>query len=246
MNHYGEEVPININKAIYYYQLAAQKDEPEANIVLGIMYCEGIYVKKDCIKAINFYLIAAHQSVDINASAKAKHYLGLLYFKTKCNLHDINKSIHYLTESSKCNFPDAQILLGKIYYEGIEIPRDINIVIHYFIEASNFKVVGARNYLGVIYKTGDGVEKNIDRSLIYFKESIEKERDYIAFFNCVHITFFDKKNEFNYDESIDLLVQATDKNNLYSKELLCLVIVDKYESVTLDIIENDISKIQSK
>lgn len=49
----------------------------------------------------------------------------------------MQKVLYYLKESSKNKYPDAQYMLGMIYYEGKYINRDINKTIYYLTPLAN-------------------------------------------------------------------------------------------------------------
>ena len=51
----------DINKAIHYFTLAANQNNPDAQFNLGFMYYEGKYVTRDINKAIHYFSLAANQ-----------------------------------------------------------------------------------------------------------------------------------------------------------------------------------------
>ena len=59
MNYYFfyEYIKWDINKAIHYFTLAANQNNPEAQFNLGFIYYEGKYIKRDINKSIHYYTL---------------------------------------------------------------------------------------------------------------------------------------------------------------------------------------------
>ena len=85
----GKYVTRSINKAIYYYTLAANQNFPEAQFVLGCIYDEGKYVATNIDKSIHYFSLAANQNY-----RDAQYILGLIYSKSK----NFDKANHYISQ----------------------------------------------------------------------------------------------------------------------------------------------------
>lgn len=70
----GQFKKVNINKAIYYFSLAAEQNDPESLYNLGLIYDEGKNVPRDIHKAIQYYSGAAKLNY-----ARARLMLGSPY-----------------------------------------------------------------------------------------------------------------------------------------------------------------------
>ena len=71
---------------------------PDAQYILGIIYYEGKYVKRDIDKSIQLLTLAADQNYP-----DAQLFLGYIYFTGKFVTSDISKSIYYFTQAANHN-----------------------------------------------------------------------------------------------------------------------------------------------
>lgn len=65
-------------------------------------------------------------------------------------------------------------------------------------------------------------------------------------FNLAHIYFFEKEENSNLNESIELLIKSSTQKIIYSIELLCLETIKKYKSTKISDIKNDFKQIDAK
>ncbi|KAK8890635.1 hypothetical protein M9Y10_035416 [Tritrichomonas musculus] len=153
---------------------------------------------------------------------------------------------YYSLVTDECH-SHAQFYLGSIFYEGLYVDFDIEKAIHHFKEASCFNNQYAKNNLAIIYKKGQGLKNtNIFQAKEYLKEAISQKNDPVAMFNLAHIYFFEKEENYNLNESIELLIKSSTQKIIYSIELLCLETIKKYKSTTISDIKNDFKKIDAK
>ncbi|KAK8887072.1 hypothetical protein M9Y10_038108 [Tritrichomonas musculus] len=148
--------------AIYYLDLAANRNDLNAQMQLAMIYFDGQY--KDMNKAIYYLTLASGQN-DINAL----NDLGALYYEGKYINRDINKAILYLSRAANLNDINAQYNLGIIYLDGQYIARDISRSIHYFSLAAKQNDTRAQLYLALIYITGEYVRVDVDKAINYLK-----------------------------------------------------------------------------
>ena len=105
----GIDVPININKAIKYYKLAADMNHANAQYNLAIIYKNSEYGIHDIDKSLHYLINAADQN-----EKNAQSNLGNLYLQNKL----INKAIYYLKLAAQKFNREALCLLGYIYDSG--------------------------------------------------------------------------------------------------------------------------------
>ena len=159
----GKYISKDINKAIHFFSLSANQNNPVAQLDLGMIYKEGRYVSRDIDKAIHYYSLAANQNFP-----QAQFNLGMIYNEGKYVTRDINKAIHYYSLAANQNFPQAQFNLGMIYNEGRYVTRDINKAIHYYSLAANQNIPQAQFNLGMIYNEGRYVTRDINKAIHYY------------------------------------------------------------------------------
>ncbi|MGY4815285.1 alginate biosynthesis TPR repeat lipoprotein AlgK [Pseudomonas chlororaphis subsp. piscium] len=68
-------------------------------------------------------------------------------------LGDVDKMMQYLDNGRAADQPRAELLLGKLYYEGKMVPADAKVAEEHFKKAQG-KEVAADYYLGQIYRRG--------------------------------------------------------------------------------------------
>ncbi|KAK8876323.1 hypothetical protein M9Y10_006521 [Tritrichomonas musculus] len=229
----GKNVPIDTNKAIHYYSLAAKQNHADAQFNLGYIYDTGKNVPVDTVKAIHYYSLAANQ----NLSA-AQYILGIFYYLKNYSISNMKKSVFYIVLASKNGNREANFGHGFLLHEGKYIKRDIPAAVHYLKEASSFNNQFAKNNLGILYKHGFGedVPQRISQSIEYFEEAIRQKKDYLSMYNLSLIYFYDRNVQSNFD-SLDLLIKSSKMFN-ESLMLLCLVLVQKYDSDLVKIMTN--------
>ncbi|KAK8894562.1 hypothetical protein M9Y10_022997 [Tritrichomonas musculus] len=158
----GQNVPVDINKAIHHLSLAANQNHVLAQLNLAVIYYQGRYVPIDIDKAIHYLSLAADQN-----NANAQHILGLIYNEGYHVPIDINKAIHYYSLSANQNYAEAQYRLGAIYEKGQNVPVDINKAIHYYSLAANQNHTEAQYRLGIIYSKNDHASFDIGKAIHY-------------------------------------------------------------------------------
>jgi len=158
----GEEA--NIEKAIYYYKLASDKQNPDAMCNLGKIYETGRGVPKDieaaqkCYRSAamlgntfgmyNYAVILLEQSSYIEAAKFFKmaadrenvdaqyNYAALIATKAVGDLRNFELAFQYAKMASKSHH-EAQCLLGQLYFYGKGTQKNIDIAKQCFQEAAD-------------------------------------------------------------------------------------------------------------
>ncbi len=181
----------NYNEAKRYYELAAKQNNTDALMKLGILYRDGLGVKKDPNKTFKYFELAAKLGND-----NALFYLSIFYqngFGTKKN---INRARRYYKLAVRYGVSEAMTNLG-LYYAN---ENNIELAKYYWGISSNSKAQynlgiiyqNEKNYneakkcyelaanqghsdailaIGKLYLNGLGVEENIDIALDYIINS---------------------------------------------------------------------------
>ncbi|KAK8843573.1 hypothetical protein M9Y10_024630 [Tritrichomonas musculus] len=141
----------------------------------------------------------------------------LIFQKTKKSSkyvkRDINKAIKYYSLAADQNYPEAQIDLGFIYYDGKYVPRDINKAIQYYSLAANQNHAIAQCYLGLIYFEGKYVTRDISKAISYFSLAANQNNQPEAqtILGAIYLECKDVPR--NIDKSIYYLSLAANQNN---------------------------------
>lgn len=220
-------IKYNIDKALYYLNLAASKNDQSAQLSIGMIYFCHDYVPKDISKAIHYFTLSANQN-----NYYAQFYLGIIYLYEK-NYIDINKSIHYFKLSSEQNYSMAYFYLAGIYYFGIHIEKDFNKAFNYLLIASKLDNSNANFLLGQIHIEGIYIVQNIKKAIYYFSlASINNDAD--AQYSLGKIYLQKKYNNYNINKALHFLNLSAKQNNNRANFILG-VIYQKGKHVQQDI-----------
>ncbi len=124
MYNKGEGVKPDYKKAIMYYEQAAQANFVRAQNNLGFIYYEGKVVPQDLDKAKFWFEKAANQG-----HLKSQLALATIYLSNRKNYP---KGLELLKRALKTNNPEAQVLMGVLYYNGTVVSQDMNEAKRYF------------------------------------------------------------------------------------------------------------------
>ncbi|KAI8978595.1 hypothetical protein BDB01DRAFT_852322 [Pilobolus umbonatus] len=119
-------IEIKLHEALSWLDQAGQQNNASALIRLGSLHEEGILIKKDITKAIEYYEHAIHATDTSKAmNALAYYLLGVNYKQGHIGLErDLTKAHHYLQQSSQSNYPPAHRQLALMYAEGLGVTMD--------------------------------------------------------------------------------------------------------------------------
>ena len=106
-------------KAVEFYQKAADKGYTNAQYNLGVMYDNGWGVRQDYIKAVELYQKAADQG-----NADALSNLGVMYESGQSVKQDYKKAVELFEEAAAQGNAFAQINLGEMYVAGKGVKKD--------------------------------------------------------------------------------------------------------------------------
>jgi TPR repeat protein len=107
--------------AITGFQVAAQQDNPEAQLLLAKIYEDGQGVQQNYLEAFNWYKRAAQRQ---NPNPIAEYAIGKLYEEGHGVPKDTAEAVKWLRLASEHNNGDASFYLGDMYYQGTGVPAD--------------------------------------------------------------------------------------------------------------------------
>ena len=162
----------DIDNAIKFYFLAAEKGHLGAQFTLAGKYFYGSGVQKNIEEALKWYKIAA-QSDD--AEEILFDIMGeeeLYDFGCKfLDYGDIDIGIKCLTLSAEQEYAEAQCCLGDIYRCGNLVEEDLDKAIKWYKLAAENGERFAQQELGKMYYDGIGVEQNQEEALKWLTAS---------------------------------------------------------------------------
>ena len=165
----GQSVPIDYEKAVFWYTKAAEQGYASAQNNLGICYKNGQGVPQDYEKAVFWYTKAAEQGY-----AGAQTNLGLRYAKGQGVPQDYEKAIFWYTKAAEQGYATAQSILGEYYHKGKGVNQDYGKSLYWFTKAAEQGNAGAQYNLGFMYKNGIYVPQDNQKAVYWFTKAAEQ------------------------------------------------------------------------
>lgn len=120
LNGYEESgIKPDLNKAIEYYEKAADGGMESAMMQLGYIYCSGEHMQPDYEKGIGYYMRAADLG---NTTALGN--LGLSYIKGYGVEKDEKKGFEYFLKAAEGGHPKAMHQVALLYRDGVGVEKD--------------------------------------------------------------------------------------------------------------------------
>lgn len=131
MYDFGDDLPRNYKKAVFWYENSIELGNVAAHNNLGYMYENGYGVTKNLKKAVNLYRIAANQG-----HAKSQHELGTLYINGRGVDKNPKKALMWYQKAAKQGFAFSFIDLSNMYKWGVGVSQNEKMADKYYLEAS--------------------------------------------------------------------------------------------------------------
>lgn len=204
MYYVGKGTEVNYTEAYNWYKKSAEKSNAEALYMLGYMYAEGKGVDVNKEEAFNYYLKSAKQGHSTaqnnlayafeygigteknkdsafywyNMSAAAENRYGIENL-ARCffygDLIERNGKIALGYAMKVSQYPLNQMLIGDIYYCGIDVPVDYKLALNWYLKAYG-KVSKIDGKIGrIYYKGGNGVTSDYQKAISYFEKGIKDD-----------------------------------------------------------------------
>ena len=156
------------DKAIEYFQKAADLRDTEVLNDLALCYCFGRIAKYDRQKSAEYFLKAADQG-----DARAQNNLGICYRDGTGVAKDHVKAAEWFQKAADQGFGNAQHNLGLCYRDGTGVPRDPAKAVQWFQKAAVQGLGYAQYSLGFCYQNGLGVPKDPAKAVIWFQKAVD-------------------------------------------------------------------------
>jgi len=160
-----KETPGNFPRAVAYFTLATEKENPEAQYHLGLCYLKGTGVIKDPKKAVDLFTKAAATKF-----LPAQAYLGECYIQGIGIAKNGPKGLSLLTGAQKEGDTTALFLLAGLYQVGASptIIKNIPKAKSLYLEAGKLGMTEAYIALAEIAYTGIDGKKDPAKAREYF------------------------------------------------------------------------------
>lgn len=144
----GIGITKNLNKAIEFYEKAAQLNGVDAQRELALLY---LNARKDS-EAVKWFKKGAE-----NADLSSIYYYGKLLYEGKGVKQDVQQGMIYLLKAAESGFPMGQYMVTQAYFEGKGVMKNMEQGAEWMMKAANNGVVKAQYELAMCYVDGKGV-----------------------------------------------------------------------------------------
>ena len=165
----GSCVPIDNEKAIFWYRKAAEQGNSSAQYSLGAMFDYGRGVPENKQEAIIWYRKAAEQG-----DGDAQNDLGVMYLTGEGVPEDKTQAAFWFRKAAEQGIATAQNNLGVRYLNGDGIPEDKAQAAFWFRKAAEQGLAAAQFNLGVRCFKGDGFPEDKSEAVSWFQKAAEQ------------------------------------------------------------------------
>eukprot|EP01102_Stenamoeba_stenopodia_P013255 TRINITY_DN4277_c0_g1_i1.p1 TRINITY_DN4277_c0_g1~~TRINITY_DN4277_c0_g1_i1.p1 ORF type:complete len:618 (-),score=81.39 TRINITY_DN4277_c0_g1_i1:87-1940(-) len=166
----GYGVSPNYALAQYYFQSAADRNEPGGHAGLGTLYLFGLGVDQNNDTAYKYLTEAASKDI-----APAVTALGYMYLYGYGVAIDYKQAIKYFQKGANLNNHEALFYLGYMHQNGLGIPKDLNKAISFYVTASSAGDLLAQYHLAHIQYHIEG-PSHCREALSLYKKVAETDR----------------------------------------------------------------------
>lgn len=150
-------------------RLQSNDKDSAAMTLLGELYRQGLGVKQDLKKALEWY----HLASDLN-NREAAFSLGLAYYHGEGCEKNLQEAKGFFEQAAQQGHSAALYNLGTLALETT--PPDRQQALVYFQQAASQGDKEAQWALGLMYKGGEGgIEKNLFQAVKYLQESADQD-----------------------------------------------------------------------
>ncbi|MBQ7502617.1 SEL1-like repeat protein [bacterium] len=195
-------------EAAKLYAKSAEKNNAEAQCLLGCMYLKGEGTEKNAAKAVDL-LEAANA---LNYSEAALKLGNISRYGLNGEL-DTAKALEYYTKAAEAGNAEGQYRLAEMYFKGQGAGVDKAKAALFYEKAALQDHVEALIAVGNMYFSGNGVEKDVSKAAGFFAKAAEKgSAD--AQFKLAEIYYFGKGIPQDKAKAAELYARAADSGSL--------------------------------
>jgi TPR repeat protein len=167
----GDGVTKDYKMAEHLFLLAAEQNDPAAQIYLGTMHCQGLGgIPRDPMGGAAWFHVAADQGF-----AEAQTDLGVQYLNGEGVPHNRVYGASWIQKAADQGFAGAEAILGVLYSQGRGEPRDYQKAVFWLRKAVKQGDAKAEAHLGYLYWLGKGVPQDYDLAFSFAVKSAKQD-----------------------------------------------------------------------
>lgn len=169
----GSVYEVNVDKALKFYQLAAQASNTNAYAKLASMYLYGRGVPKDMRKAVNYLRRLKAETSNPEIKNQVDRYLSDIYFKLAFEIKNKKTKFSLYELAWDHGNKKAGDAIADMYYEGAGVKKNyLKALEWYELSVKKFESVYAMEKLGFLYLKAPGdVPRDYNKAKEYFENA---------------------------------------------------------------------------
>ena len=140
------ELRVDYDKAIHWYQIAAENGHFKSQARLGMLY-RNRAEHRNAAKWLQVAALAEIQQEEKQWQTEVHYYLGHYLISGNWISKDVARGLSYLTKAANNQHGEAQFKLGMIYYEGKITEQNLEISEHWLSKAADSGIYKANAIL---------------------------------------------------------------------------------------------------
>ena len=212
MHMKGQGTPPDIDKAIEYFEKAAECGNSDAQYALAKIYLQDESASEEKIRqAVEWLTKIADSGKDM-----AQYQLGKLYHNGRLYVpKDLKAAMSYYLQSAENGNQYARYQLGKLYLSGEEVPQDTIKAESWLLKSAEQENEYAQYTLGKLMLSDGRTESGI-----YWLEKSALQDNQYAQHQLGKTYFFGNGVERDIEKAIEYLTRSAEQGNEYAKSLL--------------------------
>ncbi len=195
------------HEALKCFDRMAVKGDSTSLLMLGVMNYKGQGVKKDYIKAKEYFLKAAKLN-----NRYAVRYLGMIYFYGKGVKIDYPKSIEYFEKAGKMGDAYSYYRLGKMHHDGTGFKKTYKKAFELCQKAAKMNERNALNEIGRYYYSGHGIAKDYQKAREYYLKAAKRNAQF-ANRNLGILYLYGHGVEKDYQKAREYFIKGAKRND---------------------------------
>ncbi len=154
------------DEALKNFEPMVEQRHSPSQTALGLMYLNGLGVRKDPARAALLFTQAA-----ASGNVAAANYLGALYQFGVGVPRRPDLAYRWYLQSAEGGYPEAELSLGNIYEQGLGVAVDDEQAAHWYGRAAARGLGDALYRLALLYDAGRGVEQDASKAAVLLERA---------------------------------------------------------------------------
>ena len=168
---YYNATPADYDKAVKWYQKAADQGDARGQCTLGYCFEFGKGVTKDEVDAVKWYRKAADQG-----DAQGQCNLGTCFALGKGVTKDEVEAVKWYRKAADRGYARGQWTLGYCLESGKGVTQDKGEAVKWYRKAADLGYPQAQEKLGICYSSGIGVSRDKAEAVKWWRKAAEQNR----------------------------------------------------------------------